>query len=117
MKGRAGQVATWQKVLANLLPPQDQDPDGVPVPIQGIEYLAEIAEHFAFNHGGHVSDLANRWRELASINREHANKLATGHGKLSDEVHAHWRRQVLAKLNEIRGIVSQVFNVPVAEMR
>jgi 3',5'-cyclic AMP phosphodiesterase CpdA len=117
MKDRAAQITTWEKVLATLIPPTEQDPDGVPVPIQGIEYLGEIADHFGSNHGGHVGKLAGLWRKLASMNREHARTMAAGHGKLLDSVHTQWRNEVLVELNEIRKVVSEAFGVPLAEIK
>ena len=115
MADRPGQVMTWQNVLTNLIPPNEQDSDGVPVPIQGVEFLAEIAEHFARNHGGDVRTLGLRWRELERINREHAKKMAAG--KIQEQEHDAWRREVLTKLNDIGGIVGRVFNAQIGELR
>ena len=117
MKDRSTQVTTWQNVLRNLIPPMEQESYGVPVPIQGVEYLAEIAGHFASNHEGNVRILEVRWRELEKINRDHAERMAAAKGKLPNEKHDEWRREVLLKLNEIRNIVSHVFGVALAELR
>jgi|SRR6266850_3501782 len=108
---RKDQITTWVNVLSNLVPPKKQDSAGVPVPIQGIEYLAELSEHLARNHNGEVHGLAVLWRELEKINTRHGNKM--NEGKVSEQEHNNWRIDVLANVNRIRDIIIRVFNATI----
>lgn len=115
MSDRDEHCATWESVLRSLIPPSQQDPDGVLVGIQGVEFLAEIAEHFARHHGGDVENLGHRLRELYDINWNHANTMANR--PISHDEHDRWRAKAVAKINEIRDIVNRVFDPQIAEFQ
>lgn len=109
MPDREKQIETWKRVLAGLEPPEQQDSSGVPVAVQGIQYLAEISEHFGRNHGEITVNLAKLWRDLESTNRFHESLMEER--KLGQTEHLAWRGRVLQKLGEIRHLVGGAFGI------
>ena len=107
MESRTVHGRTWERVLTNLVPPKEQDPLGVPVPVRGVEYLAELSENFARNHDGDIKNISMQWRALEKINREHRRKM--GVTEPTEEEHLSWRYDVIVILNKLLAVVKTSF--------
>ena len=117
IESREAHFARWGELLKNLVPPVAPHPDGVPVPVEGVSYLAERCEYFAAHHPGGGTRVASILRELEGVNRAYARKLdRAAVGDDPNNSHREWREQVLSILSRVRDEVSNVFGRTIAEL-
>jgi hypothetical protein len=117
MPDRENQLEPWNRVLNDLIPAHSRDRAGASVSLQGVQYLAELAAHFARHHDGRIAAIASKWKELEKINQTHAKSIMVADGRITDEEHREWRDNVLSKLNEIRLFVNEAFVGKINELR
>src|SRR5206468_2441105 len=101
--------------LLNLVPPKKVDTEGVLAPVQGVAYLAEIAEHFACHYTGQACELGAKLRHLETVNRQ-LHRLMSETVPTQQE-HDTWRNQVIPTLNQIKDIVNSVFDSHISTLQ
>ena len=91
----------WQKVLRELVPEEGFDPDGVRVPLRGLEFLASEVKRFASHHPSADSrELVNAMEQLHQRNEEFVETLHKDEKKAQNE-YDRWQRdarELVAKM-------------------
>jgi 3',5'-cyclic AMP phosphodiesterase CpdA len=104
MPGRSDIGKAWKHFLEDLIPPEAPDPDGVPMSVDGLRFLADQVTRFAVHHA----------ESPASALTRHLNELHRLNERQSDESdptisHARWRASVKADVETIKKIVDELF--------
>jgi 3',5'-cyclic AMP phosphodiesterase CpdA len=88
-------VERWKTYLSDLTPGEEPDRDGVPVAIEGVNYLREESKKFAIHHPDSVLGvLAGHLEDLLGHNREFAAELDRSAGSVDRKKYADWRYAV-----------------------
>jgi 3',5'-cyclic AMP phosphodiesterase CpdA len=88
-------VERWKAYLSDLTPGEEPDRDGVPVAIEGVNYLREEAKKFASHHPASVlRALAGHLEDLLGHNREFAAELDASTDDVDRKKYACWRYEV-----------------------
>jgi hypothetical protein len=92
---RGAVVESWHGYLSDLTPSEKPDPDGVPVAIEGVNYLREEAKKFATHHEDSIlGELSEHLEDLLGHNREYAAKLDQSPDDVDPGEYAAWRHEV-----------------------
>lgn len=114
MPSRSDRVASWEQLLKHLSPPIQQDPSGVPVPVHGLKYLKELAEHFARHHDEPMTRLATAFERLLKRNSRHADLMSSD--AVKQDQHDEWRKEVMDILNEIGAVIGTAFESKIDQL-
>jgi 3',5'-cyclic AMP phosphodiesterase CpdA len=108
MEGRSERIQTLAKLLEELIPEEDFDPDGVPVASEGLSYLADTLERLATHHqDSRASALATTLQNLYRVNAEYDAATAE---RVTRGAHDDWRGKVIPLIEEARGILEPLAN-------
>lgn len=96
----------WERFLSDLTPAESADPEGIPVAIDGIGYLYDVAKKFAKHHPDFpASKMAIQLEELYDANKHHAEKILND--KVTEHDHERWRKKVSRAIDEMRTILKK----------
>lgn len=100
MPERSAALGEWEPYLDDLVPGEQPDPDGVPVALEGVRYLADTLNLFAAHHSqSAAATLGGILTRLYKENAAYADKTAV---EVKLEVHRLWRKEVMRLVDEIR---------------
>jgi thymidylate synthase/3',5'-cyclic AMP phosphodiesterase CpdA len=101
---RERKLADWDRILDDWLPSAQQDPSGAPVPIDGLQELADTVRWLAHEHGstqGHT--VADALERIVEGNEHYLD--SERHGQDRPESHSRWRMRTLANIEVLRNAV------------
>lgn len=107
---RQEMTAHWEYFLDDLIPPQNHDPDGVPIATDGIEYIFKLSQRFANCHPSiDARNLLEFLKQLLKLNKTHQRLTADD---IDNNTHTEWRGEVEELVERIKREVKILLSQP-----
>lgn len=101
MPDRERHLTEWKKVLSELLPEQNFNIDGVPVPISGLNYLIETTRKFAAHHASEeANNLVDAMENLRDCNQLYIDDIYSESADANR--HADWQQTAKKHVEKMR---------------
>ncbi len=92
----------WEKVLRELVPEGGFDPDGVPVPLEGLKFLLTTIDLFASHHSNaHARKLVKAMRDLQERNEAFVDTLYQNEEEARQK-YRQWEQRATRLVQEMR---------------
>jgi 3',5'-cyclic AMP phosphodiesterase CpdA len=96
--------AEWTRLLDDLMPEEYPDPDGVPVALDGLEFLLKAIRSFS-PHRAEATALVEKLEALHELNSVYADETVLD---CPPERHTRWRDQVTPIVGDLRQQITQL---------
>ncbi len=111
LKERDELLGHWDHFLDDLIPAETPDPDGVPVAVDGIRFVLDLACRFAkHQHTASTEMLMEELQRLYDLNERYAEETLIEEPDIAR--HEIWRKAVIASVSKIKTAVASLRLAP-----
>ncbi len=101
----------WEKVMKELVPEGNFDPDGVPIPLEGLRFLLTTIEQFAFHHKtAQCQRLLIAMKTLEESNEEFADTLYTKDENDARQKYVIWQRRTADLVGRMKTMIRKILD-------
>lgn len=105
MPNRSTYLTRWRTLLEDMIPQVHPEPDGVPVALDGLQFLVNEARRFVRHHDqSNVSEVVPLLQTLFEINSQYASEAAFT--APPPHVHEAWRKDVQALVAKMSKLIA-----------
>lgn len=111
MPNREEQAEQWKYFLNDLVPPQNPDPDGVAIAIDGLEYILNLGKRlFEYHRSEPAKNLLDSLGQLIKLNKRHVKDASSK--DLDSTMYTEWREDVEQLVERIKEDIATLLEGP-----